>query len=90
MVAASKRATELAKLKSSLPTFCARHHDLFNRYGYAPFFVITIRFFPHSCLKTGFVARVTQREPHMKQQLITLPEHLSSPPIFVGFVLLNL
>ena len=26
----------------------------------------------------------------MEQELLTLPEHLSSPPVLVGFVLLNL
>ena len=27
---------------------------------------------------------------HIFQELLTLPEHLSSPPVLVGFVLLDL
>ena len=36
----------------------------------------------HSLLITAFVTRVTQRMPPEEQELLTLPEHLSSPPIF--------
>jgi hypothetical protein len=50
-----------------------------NDHGYVPFVVITNRFFPHSCLITGFVAKVTQRVVHMEQELTTLPE------FFLGF-----
>ena len=56
---------------------------------YVPFVVITIRSFPHSWLITGIVTRVTQRVPHVEQELLTLPEHMSSPPVWVGFVLLD-
>jgi hypothetical protein len=38
----------------------------------------------------GFVTRVTRRVPLVKQALLTLPEHLSSPPVFSGVVMLNL
>jgi hypothetical protein len=31
-----------------------------------------------------FVARLTRRVPLVEEELITLPEHLSSPPIFSG------
>jgi hypothetical protein len=33
---------------------------------------------------TGFVTRVTRRVPHEEQELPTLPEHQSSPPVFSG------
>ena len=39
--------------------------------------------FPHSLLIT-FVTRVTQRVSHVGQELFTLQEHLSSPPVFSG------
>jgi hypothetical protein len=38
----------------------------------------------HSWLITGFVTRLTRRVPHVEQELPTLPEHLSSPPVFSG------
>ena len=40
--------------------------------------------FPHSWLTTGFVTRLTRRMPLVKQELLTLSEHLSSPPVFSG------
>ena len=51
--------------------------------------VNTSRSFPHSWLITGFVTRVTWRVPLVEQELLTLPEHLISPPFLVGFVLLG-
>ena len=33
---------------------------------------------------TGFVTRLTRRVPLVGQELLTLPEHLSSPPVFSG------
>jgi hypothetical protein len=47
----------------------------------------TIYSFPHSRLITGFVTRLTRRVPLVEQELLTLPEHMSSPPVLVGFVL---
>ena len=38
--------------------------------------------FPHSWLITGFVTRLTIGVPLVDQVLLTLPEHLSSPPGF--------
>ena len=58
-----------------------------NDHGYVPFIVSTSRSFPHSCLVTGFVTRLTRGVPLVKQELRTLPEH---PRFFVGFVLLDL
>jgi hypothetical protein len=42
-------------------------------------------------IKEG-LARVTQWVPHMhmEQELFTLPKHLNSPWLLVGFVLLDL
>ena len=37
-----------------------------------------------SWLITGFVTRLNRRVPLVEQELLTLPEHLSSPPIFSG------
>ena len=42
------------------------------------------RFFSHSWLITGFVTRLTRRVPLVEQELLTLPEHLSSSSIFSG------
>ena len=42
------------------------------------------RSFPHSWLATGFVTRLTQRVPLVEQELHTLPEHMSSSPVFSG------
>ena len=36
--------------------------------------------FPHSWLITGFVFRLARRVSLMKQELLTIPEHLSLPP----------
>jgi hypothetical protein len=44
----------------------------------------SFRSFPHSWLITGFVTRLTRRVPLVEQELLTLPEHLSSPPVFSG------
>ena len=53
--------------------------------------VKTFRSFPLSWPITVFVTRLTRRVSPVEQELLTLPEHLSSPPDFlVGFVLLYL
>ena len=39
------------------------------------------RSFPHSWLITGFITIVTRRVLHVEQELLTLPEHLSSPSV---------
>ena len=46
--------------------------------------VNTSRSFPRSWLITGFVTRLTRRVSLVEQELLTLPEHLSSPPVFSG------
>jgi hypothetical protein len=53
-----------------------------NDHGYVPLVVSTSRSFPHSRCITGFVTRLTRRVPLVEQELPTLPEHLSSPPVF--------
>jgi hypothetical protein len=40
--------------------------------------------FPHSRLITGFVTRLTRRVPLLEQDLLTLPKHMSLPPVFTG------
>ena len=56
-----------------------------NDHGYVPLVVNTSRSFPHSWFITGFLTRLTRRVPLVKQELLTLPEHLSPPPVFSGF-----
>jgi hypothetical protein len=55
-----------------------------NYQGYVPLVINTSRSFSHSRLITGFVARLTRRVPLVEQELLTLREHLSSPPVFCG------
>jgi hypothetical protein len=80
-------------LKSSLRKFYGRHHDLVDRYGIslsqmttAIFLLVvnTSRSFLRSWLTTGFVTRLTRRVSLVKQELLTFPEHLISPPVFSG------
>jgi hypothetical protein len=47
-------------------------------------FVNTSRSFPHLWLITGFVTRLTRRLSLVEQELLTIPEHLSSPPVLSG------
>jgi hypothetical protein len=56
-----------------------------NDHGYIPLVVSTSRSFPHSWLITGLIRRVSLVE----QQLLTLPENLSSPRFLVRFMLLD-
>ena len=44
----------------------------------------TSRSFPHSWLVTGFVTILTRRVSLVEQELLTLREHLCSPPVFSG------
>ena len=37
----------------------------------------------HTRLTPGFVTRLTRRVPLVEQKLLTLPEHMSSPPVFL-------
>jgi hypothetical protein len=79
----------VVKLKSTLRKFYCRYHDLPNCYGISvtndhkkvPFVVTPIQSFPHSWIITGFVTRVTRQVSPVEQELLTLPEHLSSSPV---------
>ena len=53
-----------------------------NDHVYVLFVLITI--FLHSWLITGFVTKVTQWVALVEQELLTLLENLSSPPVFSG------
>jgi hypothetical protein len=96
LIAASKEATEsrvpLSKVEvitvlRSLPwlgwqlwNICVTHD-----HGYVPLVVSSSRSFPHSRPITRFVTRLTRRIPLVEEELLlTLPEHLSSPPDFSG------
>ena len=55
-----------------------------NDHRYVPLVVNTSRSFPYSRPITGFVTRLTRRVPLVEQEVLTLPEHLSAPPVFSG------
>jgi hypothetical protein len=48
-----------------------------------PFDILKLFFLIHDFLLV-FVTRVTRRVLHMKQELVTLSEHLSAPQVFIG------
>ena len=51
-------------------------------YIYVP--LVVNRSFLHSSVIIGFVTRLTRWVPLVEHELPTLPEHLSSPPVFSG------
>jgi hypothetical protein len=51
---------------------------------YVPLVVSTSRSFPHSWFITGFITRLARRMSLVEQELPTLPDHLSSLPVFSG------
>ena len=53
-------------------------------HGYVPLVVNNSRPFPHAWLVTGLVTRLTRRVSLVEQELLTLSEHASSPPVFSG------
>ena len=55
-----------------------------NDHGYVPLVVITYQSFPHSWVILGFVTRLTRRVPLVEQEVLTLPEHVNSLPVFSG------
>jgi hypothetical protein len=55
-----------------------------NDHRYCLLVVNTLRSFPRSWLITGFATILTRRVPLVEEELLTLPEHLSSPPVFSG------
>jgi hypothetical protein len=52
-----------------------------NDHWYVPLVVSTSRSFPRSWLITGFVTRLTRQVSIVEQELLTLPEHMSSTPV---------
>ena len=58
---------------------------------YVLLFFASLELFPQcGIFVTGFVTRLTRRVSLVEHELPTLPEHLSSSPFLVGFVLLDL
>jgi len=55
-----------------------------NDHGYVPLVVNTSKSFLHSLLITGFVTRITRLVVLVEQELLTLPEPLSSLSVFSG------
>jgi hypothetical protein len=55
-----------------------------NNHGYVPCVVITNWFCLQSWLITGFATKITRLVPHVEQELLTVPEHLSWPSNFSG------
>ena len=92
----------MVKLKSSLRKFQTpsrvgwplRNIRLTDDIGYVPYVVSAIPFPFHECdLPNKTIYRLwnnmsKRQVPHVKQDLLTLPEHLISTPFLVGFVLL--
>jgi hypothetical protein len=57
------------------------HH--FESFAIATMTWLTVKkYLCHKWLITGFVTRLTQQVPLVEQELLTLLEHLSSPPVF--------
>ena len=54
-------------------------------FGFSFYCILSLVYFT-----TGFVTRLTRRVSLVEEELHTLPEHLSSSPVLVGFVLLDL
>jgi hypothetical protein len=89
---------KVVKLKSSLWKFYDRLHDLVNRYGISMSKITTVScvFRNHKPVLSQFMTyhpicnKSNTRVQLVAQELLTLPEHLSSPWLLVGFVLLNL
>jgi hypothetical protein len=74
----------LVKLKSSWLGWMLWNICVTNDYGYVPIVLSTSWSFPHSWLITRFGTRLTWRVPLVEQEMLTLPEHLSSPSVFSG------
>jgi hypothetical protein len=65
----------LVKLKWSRRKFYGRHHNLVDRYGISVLKLTTDMFHLSQTLPGPFLF-------HDLQELLTIPEHLSSPPVF--------
>ena len=63
-------------------TWLAATEYVTNDHGYVSFVIITTSSFPHSWLITGFVTKVNRMMPHVEQELLILPGHMNSSPVF--------
>ena len=75
--------------------FYGRHHDLVDSYGIYVSQIICLTCRKHFLVLSSFmtyhrVCNQTNTTALVEQELLTLPEHLSSPRILVGFLLLDL
>jgi hypothetical protein len=54
--------------------------------GFATFYDFDIRFWncSDSVVYFGIIRKLTRCVPHVEQELLTLSDHLSSPPVFSG------
>ena len=70
--------------KCGILAVCLNHWNICvtNDHGYVPLVVNTSRSCPRSWLITEFVTRLTRRVSLVEQERLTLPKHLSSPPVF--------
>ena len=53
-----------------------------NDYGFVSLVLSTSLSFPHTRFITGFVTRLTRRVPLVQHELLSIQEHLRSPPDF--------
>ena len=58
--------------------------EFISEMTYVPLVVNTFRSVLHSWIIIGFVTRLTRRVPLVVQELLILPEHLSSSPVCSG------
>jgi hypothetical protein len=73
------------KASCALHLFITHSLECTHGFPYTWMYVVNTSYsFPHSWLIIGFVTRLTRRVPLVEQELLTLPEHLSSPPVFSG------
>ena len=77
------------KLKSSLLKFYGRHHDLVDRYD-KTITQMKEDLFPWCPFLLHNLTWTTWQVPCRKQRLLTLPEHLSLPPVFGGVHVVHL
>ena len=73
-------------------TMCVLYYvvSVTNDHEYVPFVVITIQFFPHSWLNTGFVTRVTWRCHMWNRNCLPFRSTRVHTRYLMGFVLLDL
>ena len=81
----------LVKLRSSLRKSYGHHLILVDCYGiFVSQMTTDMYHLSHSQFITRFPTRLTRRVPLVEHELLTILDHLSSNPVLVGFVLLDL